>query len=208
MLRNGSYSAWFRTQRGEGTGIVELKDGKVTGGDTVLAYTGSYVEDGDAFTALIATERHSPGHPSVFGIDNVELTLSGNSSATTTASCTGTVKQVPGMTFEAVLIRIADQPRESLSHQRVGGPTAPGAATGHHSFLSPASKASVAFEIIPGSGPAVPPTRSPLQGHAAAVQFRTRQGGGARLAHAAGGGFAAVLLFSANLIHRNRMFLW
>ena len=38
MLRNGSYSAWFRTQRGEGTGIVELNDGKVTGGDTVLAY--------------------------------------------------------------------------------------------------------------------------------------------------------------------------
>ncbi|SHI08318.1 hypothetical protein SAMN05443248_8032 [Bradyrhizobium erythrophlei] len=26
--------------QGEGTGIVELYDGKVTGGDTVLAYTG------------------------------------------------------------------------------------------------------------------------------------------------------------------------
>ncbi len=121
MLRNGSYSAWFRTQRGEGTGIVELNDGKVTGGDTVLTYTGSYVEDGDAFTALIVTERHSPGQPSVFGIDNVELTVSGNSSATTTASCTGTVKQLPGMTFEAVLVRIADQPRETASRRRMGG---------------------------------------------------------------------------------------
>jgi hypothetical protein len=112
MLRNGRYSAWFRTQRGEGTGIVELNDGKVTGGDTVLAYTGSYAEDGNEFTALIATRRHTMGQPSVFGIDNVDLTLAGKSASMTTASCAGTVKQVPGMTFEATLIRISDQPRE------------------------------------------------------------------------------------------------
>jgi T3SS negative regulator,GrlR len=124
MLRNGSYSAWFRTQRGEGTGIVELNDGKVTGGDTVLAYTGSYVEDGDAFTASIATCRHTQGQPSVFGIDidNVDLTITGNSSATTTASCTGTVEQIAGMTFEAVLIRISDQPADSPVRGRAGGP--------------------------------------------------------------------------------------
>src|ERR1700761_560680 len=65
MLRNGSYCTWFRTPQGEGTGIVELNDGKVTGGDTVLAYTGSYVVDGDKFTACIATERHTQGQPSV-----------------------------------------------------------------------------------------------------------------------------------------------
>jgi hypothetical protein len=35
--------------------LVALNDGKVTGGDTVLAYTGSYVVDGDKFTAFIAT---------------------------------------------------------------------------------------------------------------------------------------------------------
>ena len=37
MLKNGKYSAWFRTSLGEGTGVVMLKDGKITGGDTVLA---------------------------------------------------------------------------------------------------------------------------------------------------------------------------
>jgi hypothetical protein len=44
MLRNGRYSAWFRTRQeegtgvmqGEGTGVIELNDGKVTGGDTVI----------------------------------------------------------------------------------------------------------------------------------------------------------------------------
>jgi hypothetical protein len=118
MLRNGSYSAWFRTRQdegtgamqGEGTGVIALNDGKVTGGDTVLAYTGSYVVEGDKFTASIATERHTPGQPSVFGIDDVNLTLTGKSTPTT-ASCTGTAKQAPGLTFEATLIRIADQPR-------------------------------------------------------------------------------------------------
>jgi hypothetical protein len=124
MLRNGSYSAWFRTEHGEGTGIVELNDGKVTGGDTILAYTGSYVEDGNAFTALIATQRHTQGHPSIFGIDNVDLILTGNSAGTTAASCTGTVKQVPGMTFEATLIPIADRPRKTPARQRVGVATA------------------------------------------------------------------------------------
>jgi hypothetical protein len=110
MLRNGSYSTWFRTPQGEGTGIVELNDGKVTGGDTVLAYNGSYVVDGDKFTACIATERHTQGQPSVFGIDNFDLTVSGRSTPTM-ASCKGTAKQAPDLAFEAVLIPISDEPR-------------------------------------------------------------------------------------------------
>jgi hypothetical protein len=122
MLRNGSYSAWYRTPRGEGTGIVELSAGKVTGGDAFLAYAGSYVEDGDTFTALIATQRHTQGPSSIFGIDNVDLTLTGNSSAAVTASCRGIVKQIPGMIFEAVLIRIADQPEPPPARGRLAGP--------------------------------------------------------------------------------------
>lgn len=107
MLRNGSYSAWFRTPRGEGMGVVVLNDGKLSGGDTITAYTGSYVEDGDNFTAVIATERHSESLTSVFGFDHVDLTLTGRSTATT-ATCTGTAKQAPGLTFEATLVRMAD----------------------------------------------------------------------------------------------------
>ena len=84
-----------------------LNDGKMIGGDTVIAYTGSYVEEGDTFTASITTERHTQGQPSVFGIDEIDLTLTGKSTPTT-ASCTGTAKQAPGLTFEATLIRMAD----------------------------------------------------------------------------------------------------
>jgi len=107
MLENGKYSAWFRTALGEGTGVVLLKDGEIIGGDTVLAYTGSYSQDGDVFTVDIATRRHSPGQLSVFGIDNVDLTLEGKSSGRV-ASCRGTTRQPPCMAFEATIIRMTD----------------------------------------------------------------------------------------------------
>ena len=107
MLENGKYSAWFRTPLGEGTGVVLLKDGLITGGDTVLAYTGSFSQDGDTFTVDIATKRHTPGQLSVFGIDNVDLTLVGKSSGRV-ASCRGATRQAPGMAFEATIIRMAD----------------------------------------------------------------------------------------------------
>jgi hypothetical protein len=107
MLRNGSYSVWFRTPQAEGTGIVVLNDGKLTGGDTALACTGTYFQNGDRFSASVRTRRHTPGQPSVFGIDNLDLTLTGKSTPTT-ASCTGTAKQAPGLTFEATLVPMAD----------------------------------------------------------------------------------------------------
>jgi hypothetical protein len=107
MLRNGSYSAWFRTSLREGTGIVELNDGKVTGGDPVFAYSGSYVQNGDKFSASLTTRRHTQGQPSVFDMDNVDLTVTGKSTPTT-ASCAGTAKQAPGLAFEAIFVRMAD----------------------------------------------------------------------------------------------------
>jgi hypothetical protein len=107
MLQNSKYSVWFRTSQGEGYGIVSLMDGDVSGGDNISSYTGTYVQDGDKFTATIAVKRHTQGQPSVFGIDNVDITLSGKST-TTTASCFGTANQAPSMPFQATLIRIAD----------------------------------------------------------------------------------------------------
>lgn len=82
-------------------------DGDVNGGDNISRYAGTYVQDGDNFTATIAVRRHTEGPPSVFGIDNVDITLSGKST-TTTASCFGTANQAPDTTFEATLIRIVD----------------------------------------------------------------------------------------------------
>ena len=108
MLQNAQYSVWFRTPEGEGYGVISLMDGDVSGGDNISFYTGTYAQDGDKFVAAIAVKRHTQGPPSVFGIDIVDITLSGKSTPTT-ASCFGTANQAPDMTFQATLIRIADQ---------------------------------------------------------------------------------------------------
>jgi hypothetical protein len=107
MLQNSKYSVWFRTSQGEGYGIVSLMDGNVSGGDNVSNYTGTYIQDGDEFTATILVRRHTQGPPSVFGIENIDITLSGKSTPIT-ASCIGTAAQAPDMPFQATLIRIAD----------------------------------------------------------------------------------------------------
>jgi hypothetical protein len=73
---------------------LKVQDVPNQGGDTVLAYTGTYFKNGDRFSASVRTQRHSLGQPSVFGIDNLDLTLTGKSTPTT-ASCTGTGKQAP-----------------------------------------------------------------------------------------------------------------
>ena len=87
--------------------LVSLMDGSVSGGDNLSSYTGTYVQHGDKFAATIAVRRHTQGPPSVFGIDDVVITLSGKSTPTT-ASCIGTAIQAPGTSLQATLIRIVD----------------------------------------------------------------------------------------------------
>jgi hypothetical protein len=107
MLQNSRYSVWFRTPQGEGYGIVSLLDGTVSGGDNLSSYTGTYIQDGDKFAATVAVRRHTQGPPSLFGVDNVDITLSGKSTPTM-ASCIGTAIQAPGTSLQATLIRIVD----------------------------------------------------------------------------------------------------
>lgn len=69
MFKDGIYSAWFKTPRGEGTGIAHFQDGRISGGDSIMSYSGSYDVAGDWFTATVVTKRHTEGHATVFGID-------------------------------------------------------------------------------------------------------------------------------------------
>lgn len=103
MLRDGKYAAWFRTPRGQGTGIVELVDGRIAGCDSFFTYGGSYQVDRQRFTGVLTVKRHSAGNPSVFGPDEVEVDLSGMCSGAV-ATCSGTARQVPEISFEATLI--------------------------------------------------------------------------------------------------------
>jgi hypothetical protein len=103
MLRDGKYAAWFRTPRGQGTGLVDLTEGRISGRDGFFTYGGSYQVDQQRFTAVLTVRRHAEGNPSVFGPDEVEVNLSGVCSGMM-ATCSGTAREAPDIKFEATLI--------------------------------------------------------------------------------------------------------
>ncbi|WP_314959423.1 hypothetical protein [Bradyrhizobium cosmicum] len=104
MMRDGKYAAWFRTPRAQGTGIVHLADGRISGSDSFFTYGGSYqFNDDRRFTAVLTTRRYAEGPPTVFGLDEVEVELSGVCSGAM-ATCSGTARQAPDVTFEVTLI--------------------------------------------------------------------------------------------------------
>jgi hypothetical protein len=109
MLKDGKYSVWMRTPLAEGTGVVVLApDGTLSGGDTIMEYTGHWRAEGDQFEANFSATRHSTG-PGAFGaFDQIDVTITGRSKGDVTASCKGTAKQAPGLTLEATLVRMAD----------------------------------------------------------------------------------------------------
>jgi len=110
MFRDGStYTAWFRTARGQGTARVHLADGRISGGDSFFSYGGTYEIEGDRFTATLTTKRFADGPTTVFGLDEVELKLSGVFKGTI-ACCAGTSAQAPDVQFEATLFLGQDQP--------------------------------------------------------------------------------------------------
>ncbi|MBR0692739.1 hypothetical protein [Bradyrhizobium lablabi] len=103
MLKDGTYAAWFRTPLGEGTGIVHFVDGKVWGRDSIMLYSGNYQVAGERFSAVVTAKRHTEGHATVFGIDDLVIRLEGESNGTI-ATCKGTADAAPGIAFEATLI--------------------------------------------------------------------------------------------------------
>jgi len=111
MFRDGTYTAWFRTPRGQGTATVHLADGMISGGDSFFHYGGTYEIEGDRFTATLTTKRFADGPTTVFGLDEVELKLAGMFKGTI-ASCTGTSAQAPDLQFEATLFLGQDQGQE------------------------------------------------------------------------------------------------
>jgi hypothetical protein len=103
MLSDGKYAAWFRTPRGQGTGLVDLVDGRISGRDSFFTYGGSYQVHEQGFMAVLTVKRHTEGNPSVFGPDEVEVNLTGKCSGAM-ATCSGTAREVPEVRFECTLI--------------------------------------------------------------------------------------------------------
>jgi hypothetical protein len=109
MLKDGTYAAWFKTPLGEGTGIAHVADGKIWGRDSIMSYSGSVEIDGDRFTAIVTLKRHTEGHATVFGADDLTLRLEGTCPGKI-ATYVGTADQAPGVLLEGTLILSEDVP--------------------------------------------------------------------------------------------------
>lgn len=107
MITPGKYSVWFKTPIGEGAGVVEFgPDGKLGGGDSTFAYAGIWTQQGEHFKANLSARRVAPGPPGVFGLDEIDIVVSGRSIDGSSTSCTGFAKQSPGLKLEVELVRI------------------------------------------------------------------------------------------------------
>lgn len=111
MLRSGKYSAWFKTPIGEGAGTVHFaSNGDLIGGDTTFSYVGSWEQVGERFKITAFAKRVEPGPPGVFGMDEIDIMLTGRSDDDTSCSCScsGFAKQAPGLKLDVTLIRMSD----------------------------------------------------------------------------------------------------
>jgi hypothetical protein len=110
LITEGKYSIWFKTPIGEGAGVVDFgPDGELGGGDTTFSYVGNWEQDGDRFKATLSAKRIEPGPPGVFGLDEVDIMVTGRSDGRGGASCTGFARQSPGLNLEVTLIRMRDE---------------------------------------------------------------------------------------------------
>lgn len=105
MLGDGQYSARFWFGADECFGLIELSEGRLGGGDTVLSYFGTFAQDGRAFHGIISTGRHSSGPVPLFGLDRFDAEIVGTSQGETCIGTT-TVEQLPGKVFSLTMTRI------------------------------------------------------------------------------------------------------
>ena len=107
VITPGRYSVWFKTPVGEGAGVVEFaSDGTLDGGDSTFAYAGHWSQQGEHFKASLSARRVEPGPPGVFGLDELDIVVSGRSTDDSSTPCTGFAKQAPGLKLEVELVRI------------------------------------------------------------------------------------------------------
>jgi hypothetical protein len=108
-MRDGLYKVEFHTVHGIGSGVIYAIGGKIRGGNSGVAFMGSYTGKGDEIAAKVTTQRHNydPGFKPLFGMDSVTLTLKGSMSGDM-IDMEGAALQLPGVNFKAVLTRISD----------------------------------------------------------------------------------------------------
>ncbi|MGX9393836.1 hypothetical protein ACWX0K_13380 [Nitrobacteraceae bacterium UC4446_H13] len=107
MLSEGRYFVWFKTPIGEGASEVELlSNGNLTGSDTNFSYTGRWTQVAGRFKVDIHAKRFAPGPPGVFGLDEIDIVVTGHSSSEEVLSGSGFAKQAPALKLSITFSRM------------------------------------------------------------------------------------------------------
>ena len=108
-LPDGLYKITFTTPQGADYGVAYLHDGRRRGGDSGMAYVGTYRQEGDRLTAelCVTQHRHVPGFVSALGYNDVLVQLEGVA-GDCSAEVRGSSRDLPSVRFSARLSYIAD----------------------------------------------------------------------------------------------------
>jgi hypothetical protein len=107
-FQDGFYKVEFGTPLGVGAGVAYLADGRLHGGDSMMAYIGGYRVAGDELTAEVRVTTHTRQHgmESVLGVGSATLLLSGEGDGNG-AALAGTAPEAPGVRLTLRLSRLA-----------------------------------------------------------------------------------------------------
>lgn len=110
IVKDGLFKVQFQTPLGMGYGVIYLSNGRIHGGDSTVFYTGTFSQGDGNFTANVKIDTHTnlPGHSTVFGRPNAQITLNGKVTSETAATCQGSSPQAPGVNFQASISRLSD----------------------------------------------------------------------------------------------------
>ena len=111
-MKNGLYKVAFQTQLGHGSGVATVNAGRLSGGDTLMAYNGT-IEPAPGvgvYAMRLDIFKHSdlPGYPSILGSERADLLVSVKLAADgRQASGQGSTPQAPGVSFRVTMSLIA-----------------------------------------------------------------------------------------------------
>lgn len=109
-LPNGLYQIAFRSAQGTDYGVAYMQDGRLRGGDSGMAYVGSYEQDGDLLTVRLSVTQHraiAGGIGNILGYPNIHIEMAGIIEEGR-LNLRGTSQEVPSVRFEARLSHLAD----------------------------------------------------------------------------------------------------
>lgn len=109
-LPNGLYKLAFETPAGADYGVAYLADGKLRGGDSGMAYVGTYRQEGQLFSAemSVTQHRHVPGVVSALGLHDVLVQMYGVLDNSNMLRVQGSSPETSLVRFTARLSMIAD----------------------------------------------------------------------------------------------------